>query len=255
MRWLLGALSLVLALPGWGATCSVKSSAERRPLVELYTAEGCNECPPADKWLGTVTRTEPGVSTLSFHVDYWNEDGWVDPFSHADYTQRQKYRVRLANKKALVTPQVMVGANATVDWRSASAFKRALASVRKGAPELGLALTGSLAGDQLELQLSATPVAARAGELTPAILWLALYQKDADSHITAGENRGVNLHHTHVVRRLAGPWKVESAGTRGSLRIPLTGFDPRALGVILFAESSEDADTLESVELPLAMCQ
>jgi hypothetical protein len=201
-------------------------------LVELYTAEGCNECPPADKWLGTVTRTEPGVSTLSFHVDYWNEDGWVDPFSHADYTQRQKYRVRLANKKALVTPQV-----------------------RKEAPELGLALTGSLAGDQLELQLSATPVAARAGELTPAILWLALYQKDADSHITAGENRGVNLHHTHVVRRLAGPWKVESAGTRGSLRIPLTGFDPRALGVILFAESSEDADTLESVELPLAMCQ
>lgn len=255
MRWLLGALALVLALPGWGATCSVKSGAERRPLVELYTAEGCNECPPADKWLGTVTRAEPGVSTLSFHVDYWNEDGWVDPFSHADYTQRQKYRVRLANKKALVTPQVMVGANATVDWRSASAFKRALASVRKEAPELGLALTGSLADDQLDLQLSTTPVAAGVSTSTPAILWLALYQKDADSHITAGENRGVNLHHTHVVRKLAGPWKVEPAGTHGSVRIPLAGLNPGTLGVVLFAESTKDADTLQSIELPLGLCQ
>jgi hypothetical protein len=226
------------------------------PLVELYTAEGCNQCPPADRWLGTFARADGDVATLSFHVDYWNEDGWVDPFSHADYTQRQGYRVRLAHKKALVTPQVMVGANTTVDWREPAAVKRALKVVRQGAPGVTLSLTGKVVGDHAELQLSAVPTPALAKiDATPPLLWLALYQEGADSRITAGENRGVSLHHTNVVRKLAGPWKLEQAGTQGSVQVPLLGQDPAGLGVVLFAESAQDARTLQSLVLPLRDCR
>lgn len=256
MRWHLAIPGLLFCLPAWAAaTCAVQSGAARLPLVELYTAEGCNQCPPADRWLGTLAGGSKDVAALAFHVDYWNDDGWVDPFSDAAHTQRQSYRVRLAHKKTLVTPQVMVGANSTVDWRVPSTVNRVLATARRGAPEVALALSGTVTGGHAELQLSARPRAqANLGSEAP-MLWLALYQEGADSSITAGENRGVSLHHTNVVRKLAGPWKLEQTGTQGSVSIPLRGLDPAGLGVVLFAESATDAKTLQSVVLHLRDCR
>ena len=256
MRWLLAIPGFLLCLPTWAApTCAVQSGAMRLPLVELYTAEGCNQCPPADRWLGTLAAGSKDVAALAFHVDYWNDDGWVDPFSDAAYTQRQSYRVRLAHKKALVTPQVMVSANSTVDWRVPSTMNRVLTAARQGAPEVALSLSGTVTGDHAELQLSARPsTQAKLGDEAP-MLWLALYQEGADSRITAGENRGVSLHHTNVVRKLAGPWKLEETGTHGSVSIPLRDLDPAGLGIVLFAESATDARTLQSVVLRLRDCR
>ena len=234
--------------------CNAQSGAQRMPLVELYTAEGCLSCPPADRWLGELTQADSGVAALAFHVDYWNDDGWVDPFSDAAYTQRQSYRLRLAGKKTLVTPEVMIGTQTMVDWRSAAAVKRALHNAREGDAEVQLSLSGALTADHADLQLSAKETGAKTQTPAP-MLWLALYQQGADRHITAGENRGVSLHHTHIVRKLAGPWKLEPDGTHGAVRIPLHGLDPAELGVILFAESAQDARTLQSVVLPLRNCR
>ena len=256
MRWLTALFSLTLSLPVWAApACTAQSGITRLPLVELYTAEGCNQCPPADRWLGTLASGSKDVAALAFHVDYWNDDGWVDPFSDPAYTQRQSYRVRLAHKKALVTPQVMVGANSTVNWREPAAVHRVLKAASQGTPEMVLSLAGKVIGDHAELQLSARPSVETKAEVEAPMLWLALYQEGADSRITAGENRGVSLHHTNVVRKLAGPWKLEATGTQGSVSIPLHGLDPAGVGVVLFAESGTDARTLQSVVLPLSNCR
>jgi hypothetical protein len=256
MRWLPALLGFALSSPAWAApACTAQSGTTRLPLVELYTAEGCNQCPPADRWLGTLAKSSKDVAALAFHVDYWNDDGWVDPFSDAAYTQRQSYRVRLARKKALVTPQVMVGANSTVNWREPSAVDRVLRTARQGTPEVALSLAGTVSGDHAELQLSARPAADAELEAEAPMLWLALYQEGADSRITAGENRGVSLHHTNVVRKLAGPWKLQDTGTQGSVSIPLQGLAPAGLGVVLFAESGADARTLQSLVLRLRDCR
>ncbi|MFC5570791.1 DUF1223 domain-containing protein [Lysobacter yangpyeongensis] len=260
MRRLPVVLLCCLALPAWAASpaCAVHSGVARVPLVELYTAEGCSSCPPADRWLGTLVEAQPEVAALAFHVDYWNDEGWVDPFSDAAYTQRQSYRVRLAKKKTLVTPQVMLGAQTMLDWRTPAGVNRALRSAREGAAEVELSLSGNVTGDRAQLQLSARPATGTtrtaAAEAAP-MLWLALYQAGVDREITAGENRGVSLHHTHVVRKLAGPWKLDAAGTQGAVQIPLQGLDPAGLGVVLFAESAQDARTLQSLVLPLRDCR
>ena len=45
---------------------------------------------------------------LAFHVDYWNYLGWKDPYSEADFSDRQKtYSLLLGD--SVYTPQMVVG--------------------------------------------------------------------------------------------------------------------------------------------------
>src|SRR5215470_5795425 len=69
-------------------TCNAESGAQVPVVVELYTSEGCDSCPPADRWLSTL-KDKPGVLAAAFHVDYWDRLGWSDRFADARYSERQ----------------------------------------------------------------------------------------------------------------------------------------------------------------------
>ena len=78
-----------LAAPAAALDCSVKSGPGTAALVELYTSEGCNSCPPADRWVRQLRGAGFGadrVVPLSLHVDYWDHIGWKDPFAKAAFT-------------------------------------------------------------------------------------------------------------------------------------------------------------------------
>ena len=96
----------------------VFESGERRTtLVELYTPEGCSSCPPSDRWIA-LFKDSPllwsSVVPLSFHVDYWDYQGWKDEFSSAVYSSRQRKHQRIGNLSAVYTPGVLVDGS---EWR------------------------------------------------------------------------------------------------------------------------------------------
>lgn len=72
--------------------CTAESGARRVALLELYTSEGCDSCPPADRWISSLPQhglNAERVVMLGFHVDYWNYLGWKDPYARAEYSARQ----------------------------------------------------------------------------------------------------------------------------------------------------------------------
>jgi hypothetical protein len=41
-------------------------------------------------------------------VDYWNQQGWMDPFSSAEWTLRQQQYISRFKEKSVYTPQMVV---------------------------------------------------------------------------------------------------------------------------------------------------
>jgi len=77
-------------------------------IVELFTSEGCSDCPAADTLLQKLIATAPVAGAeiigLGQHVDYWDRLGWKDRFSSAALTKRQQlYQARFATE-SIYTP-------------------------------------------------------------------------------------------------------------------------------------------------------
>jgi hypothetical protein len=168
------------------AACSARSGPVVPLVVELYTSEGCNSCPPADKWLATL-KGRPDVFTLAFHVDYWDRLGWTDRFASPAWTQRQYQTAARNESKAVYTPQVLLAGRDYRGWPSLPA---------PGTPAVvRLSLTHE--GGAYVARVSREPGA-------PAKL-AGFWAVTEDGHATqvrSGENGGATLHHEAVVREL-----------------------------------------------------
>lgn len=180
---LLAAVATASAEPA----CRAHSAATIAPVVELYTSEGCNSCPPADRWLSAL-KVEPDVVALAFHVDYWDSLGWKDRFASAAYTQRQHEQQRTSGARFSYTPQVLVGGTDARDWPSlgGSMLPRPPASV-----EIALVREGE------RFDATVTP---KPGAPARLLAYWAVTEQGHATAVKAGENEGATLHHDHVVR-------------------------------------------------------
>ena len=97
-----------MAILAAGAGPALAGGNKAPVVVELFTSQGCNSCPPADVVLGDLTG-RPDVITLSYHVNYWDYLGWKDTFATPETTQRQRDYAKFLNERTIYTPQIVIG--------------------------------------------------------------------------------------------------------------------------------------------------
>ncbi|MGA4069801.1 DUF1223 domain-containing protein [Ralstonia nicotianae] len=258
-------------LQGWGALtllaqathsaaasdCSAlhaKSPPHTVAVVELYTSEGCNSCPPADRWLSRTAADPQRWIALALHVDYWNGPGWKDPFSRAAFTGRQRALGDAAHALTIYTPEVFVSGRELRRWADPTDFSRAI-EARNARPAQAEITLDATAGStqrmalQTRARFTLRPLGSGA---EPAVAWIALTQNGLVSHPSGGENGGVELHHDHVVREWIGPIRLNEPTTtwQGEIALP-AGARPADVGLAALIERPHDAEILQATAAPL----
>ncbi len=198
-------------------------SAATRPsavLVELFTSEGCSDCPPADELLrqanGHKTAGGQLIVGISEHVSYWNGLGWKDPFSADLYTNRQYEYGNHFGLQSVYTPQMVVNGREQFVGSDSRALESALAteSQRK---QIALRIdSGQIKDNNVTFTYSAADLPSKG-----ALELFAVLVDDVDqSNVLRGENSGRKLTHVAVARALA-PLGALRDGDQHSTTLPL----------------------------------
>jgi hypothetical protein len=232
--------------------CNASSGTARVAVVELYTSQGCSSCPPADRWLSQLPARFDArrVVPLAFHVDYWDDLGWKDPFARAEFSRRQLGLARRAGSGSVYTPEVFVDGRELRDWRDRESAARAIDVVNAGPArasiELAAAPVAGGAGQQIEVTARATPIGAAPAAID---LVLALTQSGQATAVAAGENRGARLLDDHIVR----DWRRTPVGdgglARGELVLPADG--PREFALVALAYDARSGELMQALGVPL----
>ena len=169
-------------------------AAARRPVVvELFTAQGCSSCAPANLLINTLA-DQPDVIALTYGVDYWDYLGWEDTFARPEFAQRQRDYIRRLSLRDVFTPQVVVNGRAQA------------AGVRPAAVERLVTDAGREPGwnpPQVRL-VGANRVAVGSGPrpVGGAEVWLVRFDpRQQTVEIRQGDNRGQTVTQRNVVRQ------------------------------------------------------
>ena len=189
-------------------------------LVELFTSEGCSSCPPADALLAQIDARQPvsGAEAiiLEEHVDYWDDQGWRDPFASKAATQRQEDYANTLHAE-VYTPQMIVDGRTELLGSDQNAAQRAIekaSSAQKTSLELSwVGATATMGGPKL-LRIRAEKLSGADGASAGqnAEVWMAITESHLHSDVRRGENAGHGLEHDGVVRKLTSLGKTNGTG-------------------------------------------
>lgn len=244
------------------AGAGAQAGSLRPVVVELFTSQGCNSCPPADIFLGKLAQ-RPDVLALTLPVTYWDMLGWKDSLANDANTRRQKEYAAALGHGGVYTPQIIVdGVQDVVGSRIASV--EAAIEARSQAIEAGMAIaevhnaeetvtasritsgdeSASMPpphhgdplvpvalnenGQELHINIGAVDGAQN------ATVWLLHLRSAVTVAIKAGENEGRSITYHNVVGdiRAVGVWK----GASLSLTLPrsaMAGLPHDAVAVLV----------------------
>lgn len=178
-------------------------------VVELYTSQGCSQCPRANRLLGALSR-ERGVIALTFPVGIWDYLGWRDTFARPEFSERQRAYTRALRVRGRYTPQLVVNGQVQVsasDWEEArSTLAQARTTAR--ASDAPTANIVRLQNGRVRVTIANSPRA------EPADVWLLAYDPGPlEVSITGGLNIRRTITHYNLVRSIErlGAWSGEAS--------------------------------------------
>jgi hypothetical protein len=190
---------LVLTLGVIPLSATIASAQPSPVVVELFTSQGCSSCPPADAFLTDLARQRRDVLPLAFHVTYWDDLGWKDPYSLDVATARQQAYARSLGSGQVYTPEMVVnGTRGFVGSRRAEGLSEISQAASTSARDVPLRVIR--AGQALVVS-----VGKGAGD---ADILLVGFDPEHQTQVGRGENGGHTLLESNIVRSLTvvGRW-------------------------------------------------
>jgi hypothetical protein len=176
-------------------------------VVELFTSEGCSSCPPADALLRKLDSSQPipgaQLIVLEEHVDYWDDQGWKDPFSSHEWTLRQTEYAQRLNVRAPYTPQMVINGGIELLGSDSSRASRAFDEARS-LPVVPIRIS------EIRIESGKVHAHVETGEVPAKVqVFVALALDHADSQVKRGENGGRHLEHVDVLQSLSSAGRLQ----------------------------------------------
>jgi len=226
-------LLVTVAIAGCGASAVGAPATWRRVvLVELFTSQGCSSCPPADAFVRDLPALGFGrdrVVPLTFHVDYWDDLGWKDPFATAVFTDRQRAYARSRTLRSpdgqagidgIYTPQMIVDGLVHLSGQRRQDAIREMERAAMRPPLFDLVADATPHGSTIDVAVTAT----ERGPTRSTPGWhvvVALAATRTRTAVARGENAGATLDEAAVVRALSDRIPL-ARGPRSTVMVRLT---------------------------------
>ncbi len=237
-----GAALLLAGVTGSSAAENAGSPA----VVELFTSQGCYSCPPAEAYLGELSK-RADVIALEFHVDYWDDlvygsaGKWKDPFSSAKHTERQRrYNNAIRKKNGVYTPQMVIGGILETVGSQEDKVEKAIKIIgQTRASPLSVELEKG-AGGALDIRVTGP-------EKTNASIWIVWFLPNVETIVRSGENKGKTLISHNIVTAMerVGEWRGEPV----SLNIH-SASDGRSQGCAVIVQAGQAGPVLGASYCP-----
>jgi hypothetical protein len=203
-----GILAAALSHEAWAGQTLAPASPAHPVVVELFTSQGCSDCPAADRLVTELARRRD-VIALSFPITYWDMLGWKDTYATEANTQRQKSYARAMSHSGIYTPQMIIDGRFDVVGNQRDRVMAALsARANDGLGEPFVPVFVGAASGRLEIAIPAAKTRVR----RMATIWVMRTLMQGVVNVGGGENRNHMLTYTNVVRDLqrAGEWTGEA---------------------------------------------
>ena len=242
-------LGLAVALAFAGDSHAGAPKASHPVVIELFTSQGCSDCPAADRIVSELAK-RTDVLALSLPITYWDMLGWKDTFATEANTYRQKSYAKTMNRSGIYTPQIIVDGKLDVVGNQRERVMAAIAARHAQiATETPINLALGIASNRVEI---AIPAAARTKEKTLATIWVMRTLSNATVNVQQGENKNHKLNYANLVRELhrAGEWTGEAM----KIDLPIATGKSKHDGVAVVLQSQDYGQILAAamIKLPTA---
>lgn len=231
-------IAAVLAIAASVAHAPAEETVKSKPIgvVELFTSQGCSNCPKADRAIESLAARDD-VITIAYHVDYWNYMGWQDTLSAKENTARQYGYAKTLGIRNVFTPQIVL--NGVHDTKLTNADRivgelEQLGGVDRAMP---VEVSAVLSPEEMTISIGA---GVDPGDVKADVV-VAYFRKHSTVEIQKGENQGKKIVYRNAVTKLetVGMWE----GRALTVKLPAAvlakrGFD----GCAILLQSHDNDD-------------
>jgi len=175
-----------------------------KDVLELFTSQGCDTCPPADQVLAKFAE-RPNIIAITLPVDIWDYLGWKDTLASDKNSERQRAYAKARGDGAIYTPQVIVNGMIGVNGADPAAIEEAIKVSNEALGGGRVPIRFWHERNSIMIEAGAAPEGRHYKEAT---IWFAVVQKHANVPIERGDNKGKTLTYTNIVREMmpVGSW-------------------------------------------------